>query len=180
MWAHWEDISLFSHLQRGFPLPLRSWVFLRWVQITTYRSSRTLRTVFLPDGLMWPSLGVLTLHVFLYTIFVFLYSFVQSLYNVLHLLMYIYLRFFAPLPLYFLALMCLRKVVNCVVPSKAGQFIYFLTMFGTFGEMLLSIVLRTCGIALQCFIHSPSSFSLFCGALLLPPLHCSFFPFQKQ
>jgi hypothetical protein len=154
--------------------------FLRWVQITTNRSSHTLRRVFLQDGLMWPSLGVLTLHVFLYKIYVPSCSFLQSLHDVLHLFMYIYLYVvLAPaLPLYFLALICLRKVVNCVVPSKAGQDpLNIPTMFGSFGEMLLSIVLRTCGIAPLCFIHSPSSFSLFCSALLLPfpslsfPLH---------
>ena len=105
----------------------------------------------------------------------FLCSFLHSLHDVLHLFMYIYLHFHAPaLPLYFLALMWLRKVVNCVVPSKAGQDpLNIPTMFGSFGEMLLSIVLRTCGIEPLCFIHSPSSFSLLCSALILPfPSHC--------
>ena len=99
--------------------------------------------------------------------------FVHSICDVLPSLTLICIYFFSftcSLPhMYFLAWMCLRKVVlaspsnNC----RAGLVLHPYDVRQLCWDAL-TIVLRTCRIALQCFIHSPFSFSLLCGSILLP------------
>ena len=101
-----------------FPTTLVTGFLLRWVQINN-KSSHTLRRVFLQDGLMWPSLGVLTLHVFLYkNMCPFMFLCTVPTWCSTFIYVY-YLHFLVPtLPLYFLTGRCLRKVVNGVVPNN--------------------------------------------------------------